>query len=585
MANTRIKVGYGRMLADLSVVDVIFASEVANGRIPTGAMIYSTRGGDIDALGNRYSMMVGAAEFTFGFPQAVHHAVGADNEANTRTRRRQADDAFFMKTTLGGNIDSLATVEPIVGGIRITPTLMSNDAAFYVRVIFGSVCKLLNDGEGVSADVPYTVTTGMTTKAKLALISYSGLPANSSGTNAEMGHGLMIDGSLQAGTPAQFNFHHRQRENQPVGTCAGAVRTDRVASLTNTSGGASHYVQVTSNDIGSIEFTPRSGAQNGPLIGLIIECDDADVRGGLLPSPGTASIDWIVDIAMQPQWVNFIMSGLLNGVTDTSVSGDPRIGVQGNCDLDSDSSLVSAFTIDEDAANPINTESQVSSSLILPRDSGSLGHSIASINLNATGWSANAAGIFSAFEQQQWLYVAVEIPALVTAPVLSSPIDNPDSWNKSSGLISTDQASGLIYGVVTQSATTPSQGQIIAGQDDTGAAADSAANIPAASGVNLLNFLGLDENIIYFTHFTQDSATPVSASGFTTPANQPPVLAPNIPDQICTIGVPFGPLDISSNFVDPDGDALTYSQSGLPNGLSISSAGVISGTPTGGFQP
>ncbi len=67
--------------------------------------------------------------------------------------------------------------------------------------------------------------------------------------------------------------------------------------------------------------------------------------------------------------------------------------------------------------------------------------------------------------------------------------------------------------------------------------------------------------------------------------NQPPVVDTPIPDQQCQIGVPFGPLDISGNFSDPDADPLTYSQSGLPNGLTISSAGVISGTPVGGFQP
>lgn len=66
--------------------------------------------------------------------------------------------------------------------------------------------------------------------------------------------------------------------------------------------------------------------------------------------------------------------------------------------------------------------------------------------------------------------------------------------------------------------------------------------------------------------------------------NNPPVVDTPTQDQICTIGIPFGPLDISGNFSDPDSDPLTFSQSGLPNGLTISSVGVISGTPTGGFS-
>jgi hypothetical protein len=62
--------------------------------------------------------------------------------------------------------------------------------------------------------------------------------------------------------------------------------------------------------------------------------------------------------------------------------------------------------------------------------------------------------------------------------------------------------------------------------------------------------------------------------------NQPPVVVPpGIPDQQATQGTPFS-LDVSVHFTDPDGDALTFSASGLPPSLSISAAGLISGTPT-----
>ena len=37
-------------------------------------------------------------------------------------------------------------------------------------------------------------------------------------------------------------------------------------------------------------------------------------------------------------------------------------------------------------------------------------------------------------------------------------------------------------------------------------------------------------------------------------------------------------LDVSGSFSDADNDTLTYSASGLPGGLSINNAGVISGT-------
>ena len=66
-----------------------------------------------------------------------------------------------------------------------------------------------------------------------------------------------------------------------------------------------------------------------------------------------------------------------------------------------------------------------------------------------------------------------------------------------------------------------------------------------------------------------------------TGVNDAPVVTAPIGAQSATQGVAFGPLDVSGNFTDPDGDALVFSISGLPvgSGLSISTAGVISGTP------
>jgi len=174
-------------------------------------------------------------------------------------------------------------------------------------------------------------------------------------------------------------------------------------------------------------------------------------------------------------------------------------------------------------------------------------------------------------------------------PTISQPTDTSTGAVTSQGEITSDQASGSIYGVVTQSATTPTHAQIVAGQDHTGATADSAAILSAAIGVNTLNFSGLQESISYFTHFTQQNttggeATPLTASGFTTIANQSPVVVSPIPDQVAQIGVLFT-YDAFPNFTDPDADALTFSAIGLPNGLAINpNTGVISGIPTGGFS-
>ena len=65
--------------------------------------------------------------------------------------------------------------------------------------------------------------------------------------------------------------------------------------------------------------------------------------------------------------------------------------------------------------------------------------------------------------------------------------------------------------------------------------------------------------------------------------NFPPVLDFPQADQVGTQGLAFGPLDISGNFSDPDGDVLRFGVTGLPvsSGLSIdTNTGVLSGTPT-----
>ena len=82
--------------------------------------------------------------------------------------------------------------------------------------------------------------------------------------------------------------------------------------------------------------------------------------------------------------------------------------------------------------------------------------------------------------------------------------------------------------------------------------------------------------------FAQDINIGVLVFGDAVP-NTPPVVDTPIPDQECTVGVPFGPLDVSGNFSDPELQALAFSATNLPKGLIISPTGIISGTPTGGF--
>ncbi len=63
-------------------------------------------------------------------------------------------------------------------------------------------------------------------------------------------------------------------------------------------------------------------------------------------------------------------------------------------------------------------------------------------------------------------------------------------------------------------------------------------------------------------------------------ANDPPVATGSIPPQTAIVGKEFLLSDIPSQFSDPEGSVLFFTATGLPNGISISGEGEISGVAT-----
>ncbi|MBB5206853.1 putative Ig domain-containing protein [Chiayiivirga flava] len=79
-----------------------------------------------------------------------------------------------------------------------------------------------------------------------------------------------------------------------------------------------------------------------------------------------------------------------------------------------------------------------------------------------------------------------------------------------------------------------------------------------------------------------DSGVSTIGCGFNV-ENAAPVAVGQINDQVDDAGETIFPLSVHPNFDDPDGQALTYSATGLPPGLAIGAgSGVISGTLSGG---
>lgn len=112
----------------------------------------------------------------------------------------------------------------------------------------------------------------------------------------------------------------------------------------------------------------------------------------------------------------------------------------------------------------------------------------------------------------------------ITAPTLSSPTDVAASDTTASLGVTTNEANGTLYYVVTTSATPPSAAQVKAGQNNAGTAAVYAGSQAITStGVKTATATGLTAVTAYYTYFMHEDAAAnqssvSAANGFTTEA-------------------------------------------------------------------
>lgn len=163
-----------------------------------------------------------------------------------------------------------------------------------------------------------------------------------------------------------------------------------------------------------------------------------------------------------------------------------------------------------------------------------------------------------------------------TAPTLTSPTASATGATTASGSVTTNEANGTLYYLASANAS------------------ESAATVKAgssqavtAAGEQPVTITGLTAATPYYPHYLHrdaagnDSAV-ASGAQFTTSATNtsPSFTGPNIADISGTEAVALTPVDVSSLFFDSE-SGLTFSAIGSwPAGVTVSSAGVISGTPT-----
>lgn len=109
-------------------------------------------------------------------------------------------------------------------------------------------------------------------------------------------------------------------------------------------------------------------------------------------------------------------------------------------------------------------------------------------------------------------------------PLLSNPFDMNTGTTTADIGVSTNDNTGTLYWVVTTSTTPPSQAQVLAGQNQLGAAAAASGNQPiVGSGSQHVSVTGLTDATQYYSYFVQQDgdlnlSAVTAANGFITGA-------------------------------------------------------------------
>ena len=577
MANTHPITVEGQLELDTTPTDITDAAEVTAGRTPTGAIVYAQNRDVSGTGGNDQVYSFGVTDFT----DVGQISGSAENFVNPSVCNSSHQQVNVLSVPAAGSssVNRSATILAIVGGVRLTP-LQSGDALIVrVVLVFGSACKAFSAGE-------LSINHGFATAPKAGVYFYNGREDDSSSI-------YRLSMGFHAGTTA---LGISMGCNMTVQT--DSVSPSDVATLTepgicgqaNISGALTNRIEATVVDDTKVTIEGAQGIIVGHVIGLLIECDDIQTHLSNHAGPVDPDVDFdITSVGFQPQAMLSAMS-LVRGFPDSE--NNQHAGVVGWMGTNPGGEEFCVNWRYQFNNNPTATRSRsrLNREMTTAASDTVFRHRMSNPQFTINGYHYDAVDILDADSSSRfWSELFFEVaPSGPAAPILSNPTDQEDGETTGSGAVDSDTNTGDISFVVTQSATTPSHAQIVAGQDHTGAPADDAGNAAALIGKNSFSFTGLVAATAYFTHFTQldgsaQESNQVSASGFTTSdVNLPPFVVAPIADQICTIGVPFS-LDVSGNFDDPNGDVLTFSAIGLPNGLSISGAGLISGTPTGGF--
>ena len=226
--------------------------------------------------------------------------------------------------------------------------------------------------------------------------------------------------------------------------------------------------------------------------------------------------------------------------------------------------------------------------------------------VHSTTGATGAITVAADFTASHWaglvvVYADGTPPADTQEPTLSNPTVTAVDSTTSDGAVTTDEANGTLYAIVSTSATPPSVAQIQAGNDSTGSAASFAVGSGAgqavsATGVQSVSATGLTPSTSYFWHYqhkdaaNNDSTVSTTAQFTTTSADvTPPTLTSPTGVQTGATTATIGATTNEGNgtlygVVTVSGTAPTQAQVKLgqdSNGVAATFAGSLAISSTG----
>lgn len=589
MANTNVKTRLVGMVQDTSVQNITIVGET---RVPTGCIIRCSYA-DLESLGDVNGVVpIFEASYSLGvtdFTDVACVSNTTEDEQQPSDNHQAHDDASgdIIRLLQPGSstvLDRSASVAAIAGGIALTPGEAGDNFILQVTLIFGAECKAFSFGGAINNAVETDVAHGLSGKPECGWISGATVFQGTSDSRAQVAWGLFSDdGGIKQHAISQ------RSSDASTSKVHGESATDRVFISVFDTGNVLYGMEMTGNDATNSSFTLRgNNAASVALIGLLTHMGDVTADLQILNLPINPSLNWIVNsVGFVPQYMCSIVTQAVNADGPINQFDASTMGMAELDDAAVDSTI--QYSVRHNI-QPTETYSLASNGFVVSSGSQGLRSAMYNPFLTSNGFQVSALDIQLLDSTSRILPTLFIEQAASTSPdaTLSSPAAAAVGVSQAQGTVVTDTINGTIYGVVTQSITTPSHAQIIAGLDDLGAAADSSDSVSVVVSPATLDFFGLSTGNTYFAHYTQISSggTPsnnqvTSASFQTSDINLSPVIESAIPSQVVTIGVAFN-LDISSHFSDPDGDPLTFTGENMPSGLSMSSPGVISGVPTGG---